>query len=93
VLLAVNELERALKQITASRETRVYREQSVQTEQDRFDVGSGTALDLAQAQRDLVESQIAEIRSQVDFQIARIQLYLAEGSLLERRGLLAEDGI
>lgn len=90
VLLAVNEMERARKQITASEETRRYRAQSLQTEQDRFEVGTSTALDVTQAQRNLVESEIAEIRSLVDFQIARIQLYLAEGSLLERRGLLAE---
>ena len=91
LLLAVNEVERTQKQIAATEETRRYREQSLQTEQDRFEIGTSTALELAQAQRDLVESQIAEIRSKIDFQIARIQLYLSEGSLLERRGLFAEN--
>lgn len=87
VFMAINELERARKQISASSETRIYREQTLQAERDRFEVGTGTALDVALAQRDLVESQINEIEARVAYQTARIRLYLAEGSLLERRGL------
>lgn len=90
VLLAVNELERARKQITASTDTRRYREQSLQAERDRFEVGSSTALDVALAQRDFVESRIAEIEARVAYQIARTRLYVAEGSLLERRGIAAD---
>lgn len=87
VLMAINELERARKQISASTETRGYREQTLQAERDRFEVGTSTALSVALAQRDLVESRINEIEARVAYQIARIRLYLAEGSLLERRGL------
>jgi outer membrane protein TolC len=90
VLLAVNEVERSRKQITASADTRRYREQSVQAERDRFEVGSSTALDVALAQRDLVESRINEIEARVAYQIARIRLYLAEGTLLDRRGLATD---
>ncbi|HKL22026.1 MAG TPA: TolC family protein, partial [Tichowtungia sp.] len=90
VLLAINELERSRKQIAASADTRRYREQSVQAERDRFEVGSSTALDVALAQRDLVESRIAEIEARVAYQIARTQLYLAEGTLLDRRGLATD---
>lgn len=88
VFIAINELERARKQISASSETRGYREQTLQAERDRFEVGAATALDVALAQRDLVESQINEIEARVAFLVARIRLYLAEGTLLERRGLL-----
>lgn len=87
VLIAINEMDRARKQITASTKTRGYREQTLQAERDRFEVGTSTALDVALAQRDLVGSQIDEIEARVAYQIARINLYLAEGSLLERRGL------
>jgi outer membrane protein TolC len=87
VLLALNELDRARLQIAATSETRVYREQTLQAEQDRFEVGTSTALDVALTQRDLVDSQIAEIRARVAYLNARVRLYLAEGSLLERRGL------
>ncbi|MCF7848741.1 MAG: TolC family protein [Kiritimatiellales bacterium] len=88
VLLAINELDRARKQISASAETCLFRGQILQGERDRFEVGSATALDVAQAQRDLVESQIAQIKARVAYQIARVRLYLAEGSLLDRRGIV-----
>ncbi len=87
VLLALNELERARLQVSASTETRGYREQTLQAEQDRFEVGTATALDVALTQRDLVRSRIAEIEARVAFLIARIRLYQAEGTLIERRGL------
>lgn len=87
VLIAINALERARKQISASTETRGYREQTLQAERDRFEVGTSTAMNVALAQRDLVESRINEIEARVAYQNALIRLYLAEGSLLERRGL------
>lgn len=90
VLLALNELQRAQKQIAASAETRRFRKQIFEAEQDRFEVGQSTALEVSRTQRDLVESQIAEIEARVAYQLAKIELYFAEGSLLERRGLVAE---
>jgi hypothetical protein len=50
-------------------------------------VGFSTALLVAQAQRDLLLSQIEEVRSIINYRIALVGLYLAEGSLLERRGI------
>lgn len=90
VLLALNELERAQQQIDASSEARRYRQETFEAEQDRFEVGNSTALEVSRTQRDLVESQIAEIEARVAYQLAKVQLYLAEGSLLQRRGLLVE---
>jgi outer membrane protein TolC len=87
VRLAINELERARQQIIASRATRRLEEQTVWAEQERFQVGSSTALLVAQAQRDLLVSQIAEIKAIINYRIALVTLYLAEGSLLERRGI------
>ena len=90
VLTALNELDRAQQQTQASVVTREFRAQTLQAESDRFDLGSSTALNLAIAQRDYIESQIAVIDAYVDYQIARIELYRAEGSLLDRRGLSVE---
>lgn len=87
VLLAINELERARKQIAASADTCLFRAEILQSEQDRFEVGTSTSLIVARAQRDLVESQINEIKAHVAYQIAVVRLYLAEGSLLDRRGI------
>jgi outer membrane protein TolC len=49
-------------------------------------VGDSTCLLVAQAQRDLLESQIDEVDAVIAYRLALIQLYLAEGTLLGRRG-------
>ena len=87
VRLAINAAERHRRQIDASAVTRALQEQTLQAERERFAVGSGTALLVAQAQRDLLASRIAEIEAVVNYRIALVDLYLAEGSLLERRGI------
>ncbi len=87
VHMAYNEVEQIRQQIEATRTTRHFQEQSFQAEQERFNVGSSTALLVAQAQRDLLEARIAEIEAIVNYRIALVNLYLAEGSLLERRGV------
>lgn len=91
VLLSVNEVERARQQISARRETRRLAEQTAQAELERFQVGSSTALLVAQAQRDLLAAQISEVEAVVGYRVALIELYLAEGSLLERRGVVVEQ--
>jgi outer membrane protein TolC len=92
VRLAANEVERAAKQITASRTTRLLQEKTAQAEKERFNVGSGTALQVAQAQRDLLAASINEVAAVVAYRIALVQLYQAEGSLLERRGVTVDAG-
>jgi outer membrane protein TolC len=87
VRLAANEVERTRREISASAATRRFQEETSNAEQERFAVGASTALLVAQAQRDLLASQIAEIESIVNHRIALTKLYLAEGSLLERRGV------
>jgi outer membrane protein TolC len=87
VHLAVNEVERSRLQIDASRATRTFQEQTLAAENERFDVGTSTALLVAQAQRDLLQTQINEIEAIVNYRIALVRLYLSEGSLLDRRGI------
>jgi len=87
VLLAVNEAERARQQIDASRRTREFQERTVEAEIERFRAGASTSLQVAQAQRDLLQAQINEVSAVVAHRIALVELYLAEGSLLERRGV------
>jgi outer membrane protein len=87
VRLAVNEVERTRQQISASKVTRMLEEEKLEAEKERFDVGASTTLLVAQAQRDLLISRIAEVRSVINYRIALVKLYLAEGSLLERRAI------
>jgi outer membrane protein len=88
VRLAFNEVERARQQIFASRATRTLREETLDAEKERFDVGLSTSLLVAQAQRDLLASSIEEVKAIVSYRTALVRLYLAEGSLLDRRGVL-----
>ncbi len=92
VRLAVNEVERSRQQISASRETRILREETVKAEKERFDVGASTALQVAQAQRDLLVSSIDEVKAIINYRVSLVRLYLAEGSLLERRGVTIPAG-
>ncbi len=87
VHLAANEVERARQQITASAATCVLAEQTYEAEKERFDVGSSTSILVSQAQRDLLASRIDEVRAVINYRIALVRLYLAEGSLLDRRGV------
>lgn len=87
VRLAVTEVERARLQIAASGRTHQFEKETFRAEKERFDVGASTALLVAQAQRDLLASRIAEVEEIVGYRKALVELYLAEGSLLERRGV------
>jgi outer membrane protein TolC len=87
VYLAVNELERVRQQIGASAATRALQEETLAAEKERFDVGASTTLLVSQAQRDLLASQIAEVAAIVNYRIAMVNLFLSEGTLLERRGV------
>lgn len=91
VRIAAAEVDRARQQIAASAVTRALREEALRAETERFRVGSSTTLLVAQAQRDLLESQIAEVEALVAYRLALIELHLAEGTLTQRRGLDLPD--
>lgn len=91
VRLAVNEFKRSRQQIAATKATRLLQEETLKAEMERFDVGASTALLVAQAQRDLLASAIDEVEAIVNCRQALVKLYLAEGSLLERRGVRLAD--
>jgi len=87
VRLAANQVERTRQQIDATRTTRTFQEQTLNAEKERFDVGASTSLQVAQAQRDLLRIQIAEIEAIINYRIALVRLFQAEGSMLDRRGV------
>jgi len=85
--LALNELSRTRAQIEATREVAARQAEVVASERGRLEVGEGTALLVAQAERDLVEAQVAEVSALVAYRVALLRLYAAEGTLLERRAV------
>ncbi len=92
VRLAVNDARRAREQIDASATARRLATETAEAEQQRFEVGASTALLVSQAQRDQLAAEIAEVEAITQYRIALVRLYLAEGSLLERRGVRVVAG-
>ncbi|OEU49322.1 MAG: hypothetical protein BA861_07680 [Desulfobacterales bacterium S3730MH5] len=89
VLSAYIEINRSSEQIVASRATRKFQGEKLQAEIDKYRLGKSTMFRVAQAQRDLVESQISAVRSNTDHIKSLTQFYFVEGSLLVRRGISA----
>jgi len=83
------EVNRALEQIAATAATRRFQEEKLRAETEKFRVGKSTSLLVAQAQRDLVASQISEVQAVVNYLNSLVDLFRLEGSLLERRGISA----
>ncbi|OGV41943.1 MAG: hypothetical protein A2X46_17955 [Lentisphaerae bacterium GWF2_57_35] len=81
------EVERTRQQIDATATTRRFEEEKVRAEMAKFRVGKSTALLVAQAQRDLVLSEVAEVQAVIGCLKALANLYRLDGTLLERRGI------
>jgi outer membrane protein TolC len=83
------EVNRAKEQIVASSATRKFNEENFRAESEKLRVGKSTSFLVAQAQRDLLVSRIAEVRALANYLKALIDLYRQDGSLLARRGITA----
>lgn len=83
------EVNRAREQVTATAATRRLREETLRCETEKFRVGKSTTFLVAQTQRDLVASQVAEVQAIVTYLKALVELYRLDGSLLERRRISA----
>lgn len=81
------EIRIARDQIEAARTSREVQEIRLQGEIDRFSAGSSGSFPIAQAQRDLLASQIAEVNSLMDYLKRVTSFYRFEGTLLQRRGI------
>ena len=90
VRTAYVEVKRTSEQINASAATRELRDEVLRTEEEKFRVGTSTALLVSQARRDLVTSQIAEVEAVVAYRKALLQLYRADGTLLDRREITVQ---
>ncbi|UCF84085.1 MAG: TolC family protein, partial [Desulfobacteraceae bacterium] len=77
------------EQIYPTTAKRQFQEEKLRVETEKFRVGRSTNFLVAQAQRDLVSSQISEIQAVVKYLKSLVELHRLEGSLLERRGILA----
>ena len=87
VRTAYVDVNREKEQISATKATRESQEENLRVETERFRVGKSTNFLVAQAQRDLFVSQLAEVQAIADYLKGIVELYKQEGSLLERYGI------
>ena len=87
VRTAFVDVNRDKEQITATRVTRQSQEENLRVETEKFRVGRSTNFLVAQAQRDLLVSQLSEVQAIANYLKALVELYRLEGSLLERYGI------
>ncbi|MBU1105854.1 MAG: TolC family protein [Candidatus Riflebacteria bacterium] len=90
VIIAFIEVKRTIQQMTATAATSQKQLEKLRVEEVKFNVGKTTAFQVAQAQRDLTAAQIAEVKAAVDYTTAIIELFRADGSLLERNRIALE---
>ncbi len=81
------EVLRSREQIEATQVASDLQEKKAAAELEKYRVGKSTNFLVLQAQRDLIESQLDEARAKVAYLDALVNLYLMEGTLLERRGI------
>lgn len=81
------EVLRFREQIEATKVARDLQEKKEAAELEKYRVGKSTNFLVMQAQRDLIASQLNEARAKVAYLNALVDLYLMEGTLLERRGI------
>jgi outer membrane protein TolC len=84
---AIIEVTRQWERLAATTEAVLSRREAVRVIQGRHDVGRATNLDVLQVQRDLIQSQLDDATARVRYIEALTELYAAEGTLLERRGI------
>jgi outer membrane protein len=70
---AALQVESTLKRLDASRAARQLAEKRLENEQSKFDVGMQTNFFVVQAQRDLLDSQITELRASLDYRKALVE--------------------
>jgi outer membrane protein len=82
VLDAIDAIDNGWQRILAARQSTILNTRSLQAEQRQFDAGASTSTNVLDAAARLAESQLAEIRALVDYQIAQVNLAQATGTLL-----------
>jgi outer membrane protein len=73
--------------IEATRVTRELQQINMDAELEKFRVGKSTNILVLQAQRDFTEAKLGESEAMVGYLDSLIDLYLMEGTLLDRRGI------
>ncbi len=88
VRTAYIELNRAIKQITATHVATQLQEAKYRAELEKFRVGKSTNLLVLVSQRDLTQAHLDELRAQINQRKALMNLHQAKGTLLDHHRLV-----
>jgi len=81
------------QQVEAAKASRELQEEKLRVETEKFSVGKSTSILVAQAQRDFLQSRIAETQAIIGYQISLVELYRLDGTLLMRRGIASPGSV
>jgi outer membrane protein len=87
VLLAYVELHRAKDQMRVSTNTVRLQLEKRDAEMEKYRLGTSSAYSVAQAERDAVNSEVSALQARIAYLKGLTQFYVAEGTLLARRGI------
>ena len=87
VLLAYVEIHRAKDQMRTSSYLIKVQLEKRKAEIEKYRLGSSTADKVAQAEKDTVTAELSALQARIDYLKGLTQFYVAEGSLLPRRGI------
>ena len=87
VLLAYVEIHRAKDQMVMAAKALKFQLEKLQAQTEKYQLGIGNAFQVAQAQKDTVSTQISLLQARIEYLKGLTQFYVAEGSLLARRGI------
>ncbi|HLV31807.1 MAG TPA: efflux RND transporter permease subunit [Chitinispirillaceae bacterium] len=87
VRVAWSEVKRTWQQIEAASIALELQEQNSMAEQAKLNAGKSTEYMVLQKQRDLISAQLDKARAEVEYISSITNLYLKDGTLLERRGV------
>lgn len=88
---AVVAVQQLWERLAATREAVASRNEELNIAQGRYEVGKVTNLDVLQVQRDVIQAQVDDATARVAYLQALTNLYAAEGTLLDRRGIVVEQ--
>jgi outer membrane protein len=86
----VNRVESRFSQVGSTHQARLYAEEALKSESEKFQNGFATSFEVLQFQQILTSARTAEIKAAADYNKILAQLAFAEGSILERHHLSLE---
>jgi outer membrane protein len=82
VIKAYIEVQRTMQQVAATAATTQKQQEKLRVEEIKFSVGKTTSFQVSQAQRDLTEAKIAEVKAAIAYTGAITELMRADGTSL-----------